>query len=117
LKQSDLENRLIGFSILISNVIESLDDSKLSSYLGNQIIRSGTSSAIHYGEVQDAESKSDFIHKLKVILKELRETFIALKIIDGKHISSNVELIKKALKENDELIAIVVSSLKTVRKK
>ncbi len=75
----DLEERLIDYAILISDLIEQLPNSKLCNHIGGQLIRSGTSPALNYGEAQSAESIIDFIHKLKIILKELRESNICLK--------------------------------------
>ena len=77
----DLEERLIEFSILIIQIVNETPSSKAGNHLAGQLVRSGTSIALNYGEAQSAESKKDFIHKMKVILKELRETFICLKII------------------------------------
>ena len=73
-KKFDLEERLIDFAIRISEVAESLPNAALGKYIKGQMIRSGTSPALNYGEAQSAESTNDFIHKLKIVLKELRET-------------------------------------------
>ena len=81
IKKYDLEERLIDFAVLISDVIDSLPKTKLGNYLSGQMIRSGTSPALHYGEAQSAESRKDFLHKMKIILKELRESFICLTIM------------------------------------
>ena len=72
-RKFDLENRLIEFTIKIINVVESLPDSKVTNYFGGQLLRSGSSPVLNYGEAQAAESRRDFIHKLKIILKELRK--------------------------------------------
>jgi len=111
----DLEDRLIDFAILIIDISESLPNTKAGNHLAGQIIRSGTSPALNYGEAQDAESNQDFIHKIKIILKELRETFVALKIINKAELYKNEDKLKITLKENDELIAIFVATVKTAR--
>jgi four helix bundle protein len=80
-RKFDLEERLIDYAILISDLIEQLPNSKLCNHIGGQLIRSGTSPALNYGEAQSAESTNDFIHKLKIILKELRESNICLKML------------------------------------
>lgn len=80
----DLEERLIDFAILISNVVEGLPNTRLGNYVAGQLVRSGCSPALNYGEAQSAESRNDFIHKMKIILKELRESFISLKIVERK---------------------------------
>ena len=74
--------------------------------MAGQLVRSGTSPILNYGEAQSAESRQDFIHKLKIILKELRETNVSLKIIKKKPLTKNVNKIEHALKECNELIAI-----------
>lgn len=80
----NIEDRLINFSVSILDLSEKLPTSYAAKHLGNQLIRSGTSPALNYGEAQAAESRKDFIHKLKVCLKELRESQISLKIISKK---------------------------------
>ena len=75
----DLEDRLIDYAILISEIVKSLPYNRLGNQIGNQLIRSGTSPALNYGEAQGAESKNDFIHKLKIALQELRESYVCLK--------------------------------------
>lgn len=78
-----------------------------------QITRSSTSPALNYGEAQSAESKKDFIHKMGICLKELRETFVCLKIIEKANLSTDLESVKRAKTEANELISIFVSSIKT----
>jgi four helix bundle protein len=108
----DLEERLISFAVNILNLAEQLPNTKTGNYIGGQIIRSGTAPALIYGEAQSAESRKDFIHKMKIALKELRETFIALKIIKRKPLVKNFEKVDNLLKECNELISIFVSSIK-----
>ena len=81
------------------------------------MIRSSTSSALNYGEARDAESKKDFIHKMKIALKELRESFINLKIIDGIKISKNREELVFLIDETNQLISIFVKSVQTAKRK
>ena len=69
----DLEERLVDFTVLILNLAEKLPKSYAGIHLSKQIIWSGTSPALQYGEAQAAESRSDFIHKMKIGLKELRD--------------------------------------------
>ena len=112
----DLEERLIDFAILVSEIIEILPNTKLTNHLGNQGIRSSTAPALVYGEVQSAESQRDFIHKMKILLKELRETRVCLKILIKKNVIAD-EVIGPVLKENNELIAIFAKSVKTAELK
>lgn len=107
-----LEDRLINFAVTVVGVVEALPNSKAGNHIGNQLIRSGTSPAPNYGEAQSAESRKDFIHKLKIALKELRETMVWLQIIARKGMTSRDET-QRAIEECNELISIFVSSTKT----
>ncbi len=107
-----LEGRLIDFAVIIVGVVEALPNSKAGNHIGGQLIRSGTSPAPNYGEAQSAESRKDFIHKMKIALKELRETMVWLQIIARKAMIPGNET-KTAIAECSELIAIFVSSTKT----
>ena len=111
----DLEERLIDFSIRISNVVDKIDNSKLGVYIGGQLIRSGTSPALNYGEAQSAESRKDFVHKMKIVLKELKESRICLKIIERKPLISNTKKLESITKETEELIAIIYKSIETAK--
>jgi four helix bundle protein len=115
-KKFDLEERLIDFASLIIVVSESLNNTPAGRHIAGQIVRSGTSPALHYGEAQSAESRADFVHKLKILLKELRETFVGLKIIKRVGLTGKKELIDKGLVECNELIAIFNKSVETARK-
>src|SRR6056297_2514435 len=112
----NLQDRLINFAVLIIEISKSLTKSYEGMHLSKQIIRSGTSPALHYGEAQSAESRKDFIHKVKWVLKELRETHANLKIIKRAELSDDFDLIDKAQKETHELISIFVVSAKTARR-
>jgi len=116
MNSTELENRLIDFSVLIIEIANELPNSKAGNHLGGQIIRSGTSPALNYGEAQSAESRRDFIHKSKIILKELRETLVNLKIIYKAKLYKTEEKKIFAMKENNELISIFVASVKTAQK-
>ena len=112
----DLENRLIDFAVRIINVIEALPTSKVGNHIGGQLLRAGTSPAPNYGEAQSAESRRDFIHKMKIALKELRETLIWLQIIERKELC-NPKQLTEIMDECDQLIAIFVSSVKTAEER
>ena len=71
---------------------------------------------MNYGEAQSAESRADFIHKMKICLKELRETIIALKITGRKPLTNNIEIVNKEIIECNELISIFVKSIQTANK-
>ena len=112
----DLENRLISFSVTVINLVESFPQDFAWKCIGEQLIRSSTSPALNYGEAQAAESKADFIHKMSICHKELRESWVALRIIKRKA-PVHIETITPVLQECNELVAIFTTSLKTVRAK
>ena len=80
-RKYDLEDRLVKFAIMILEVCDLLPNSKAGQNLEYQLSKSSTASALIYGEAQAAESRSDFLHKMKLVLKEIRETRINLRII------------------------------------
>ncbi|NTS39737.1 four helix bundle protein [Flavisolibacter sp. BT320] len=113
-KKYDLEERLIDFAADVIDISEALPRSLAGNHLGSQLLRSGTSPALHYGEAQAAESPADFIHKMKVCLKELRETYNCLRLIRKK--AWLKERMESHVKESNELVAIFVASIKTAQK-
>ena len=115
-RKFDLENRLIDFAIRISEVAESLPNTPLGKQINGQMVRSGTSPALNYGEAQSSESTKDFIHKIKIVLKELRETLVCLKIIVRKPLITPIKKLDPIIKENNELIAIFMKSVETASK-
>lgn len=112
-RKYDLEDRLINFAVQLIALAESLPTSRTGSHLANQLIRSGTSPALNYGEAQSAESRSDFIQKIKVVLKELRETSICLKIVKRTDLTESTDTLTHVHLECGELIAIFAKSLQT----
>jgi four helix bundle protein len=111
-----LEERLINFAVLIIQIANKLPNSGVGAHLSGQITRSGTSPALYYGEAQSAESKKDFIHKIQIVLKELRETLVCLKIIDRSGLLSVNSEIELAIKESNEMISIFVKSVEIAKK-
>ena len=102
----------MDFAVIIVSVIEALPNSKAGNPIANPWIRSGTFPAPNEGEAQNAESRKDFIHKMKISLKELHETMVWLKILARKRLGDCSE-IPAAISECHELIAIFVSRTKT----
>jgi len=84
MKPQELEDRLIDFAVMVIGVVEVLPNSKAGNHIAGQLVRSGTSPAPNYGEARSAESRKDFIHKMKISLKELRESVIWLKRLSEK---------------------------------
>ena len=115
MKKSELEKRLIKFSVSIIEMTKILDDNYAAQHLSRQIIRSGTSSALNYGEAQGASTKKDFIHKISIVLRELRETQINLKIIEESGLMKDENFLRSILDENSQLIAIFTKTFQTAR--
>ena len=108
----DLEERLIEYASRCIKLAEALPKAVAPKHLGGQMIRSGTAPALNYGEAQAAESRADFIHKMKICLKELRETLITIKIIK-KCSFLPTQRLEPLMTENNELISIFVKSIET----
>lgn len=100
----------------IIDAAEALPKTVASKNLSGQIVWSETSPALNYAEAQSAESKADFVHKIKICLKELRETFVCLKIIQRKGYFKETRL-EPLLNENMELVSIFVKSIQTAKSK
>ena len=98
------------------DVVEALPNSRAGNYIASQLIKSCHSPAFNYGEAQAAESRADFIHKLGVCLKELKECRTALKIIIKKEMILPVTKLQEVFKETEELIAIIAKSISTAQK-
>jgi four helix bundle protein len=102
------------FAVEIIKLAESLSKTRTGNHIAGQILRSGTSPAPNYGEAHSAESTQDFIHKMKVCLKELRETRVWLIMITKAQLKPENE-IDPLLTENVELVSIFVASIKTAK--
>ena len=89
--------------------------SRTALHVGGQLLRSGTSPLFNHGEAQGAESPNDFVHKLKVCLKELRETERALRLTARVPLVDDRSAIDLLMKEADELIRIFVTSIRTAK--
>ena len=107
-----LEERLVNFAVRIIKLASNLPRTPAGKHIAGQILRSGTSPAPNYGEARGAESHADFVHKLRVVLKELNETRIWLRMIERSDML-RAELIIDIIGENTELCRIFTSSLKT----
>ena len=108
----DLEERLINFAVRVINLCANLPKTPAGKHVAGQILRSGTSPAPNYGEARGAESQADFIHKLRIVLKELNETSVWLRIIERSHLLRK-ELLEDLVGENRELCRIFSASLRT----
>jgi four helix bundle protein len=113
----DLEDRLIDFAVRIIRLADSLPNTRVGNHIAGQLVRCGTSPAPNYGEAQSAESPADFIHKLKVCLKELREIRVWLLMIARSNLTRATSELESLIQENNELISIFVSSVRTAKQK
>jgi four helix bundle protein len=116
-RKYDIEERLIQFAVEIIRSTEKLPNTKAAIYLGGQLLRSGVSPCLNYGEARSAESKNDFLHKMKVCLKELRESYNCLRILQRSKVSSLDAELQLLIKECNELISIFVRSIETATKR
>ena len=113
-KSDQLEKRLISFAAAIVSLSSKLPRTPQGRHICGQILRSGTAAAANYGEARGAESRADFIHKLKVVFKELNETTIWLEVIAQTSLLS-AETTAAIIAENRELCRIIAASIKTAR--
>ena len=112
----DLEERLVDFSCRIIEVVEALPSTRAGNYIAAQLIRCGLAPALLYGEAQGAESRPDFIHKMRICLKELKETRVCLKVICKANMITPKERLDNIKSENEQLISIIAKSIDTARK-
>ena len=115
-KNYDIEERLVVYSCRMIDVVEALPKTRTGNYIAGQLIKSCISPTFNYGEVQAAESRNDFIHKMGIVLKELKECRTALKIIRIKELIKPVKKMDQIYKETEELIAIIAKSIGTAEK-
>ena len=103
MKKYDLENRFVAFAAKTTSLTRSFSNDFASQYYGNQLLRSGASAALNFGEAQGIRTNKDYIHKVSITLKELKETRVNFKIL--KHVQiGDLKLIEELLIEVEELI-------------
>jgi four helix bundle protein len=110
----DPQSRADDFAVRIVRLSARLPKTAAGRHIATQILRSGTSPAPNYGEARGGESEADLVHKLRIVLKELNETSIWLRVIERSQLMKK-ELVAHLVKENSELCKIFTASLKTVR--
>jgi four helix bundle protein len=115
-RKYDLEERLMEFAAVVIDVSERLPNTRAGNHLAGQLLRAGTSPYGNHGEAQTPESAEDFIHKMKICLKELRETRRWLRLIDRKHWLGKDEQLAFVLREGEELIRIFNASIQTAQR-
>ncbi len=109
----DLEERLLEFAARIIRATESVADSTAGTHVSRQVLRSGTAPMAHHGKAQAAESRKDFIPKMKLALKELKETFRWLSLAHRVPLIEKPPLLQPLIQETDELIRIFAKSIQT----
>ena len=115
-KKYDLEGRLLEYSASIVRLIEQLANNRAGNHVAGQLLRSGTAALPNHGEAQAAESSADFIHKMKICLKELRESYRWLLLVRRVPLVENKADVDIIICETDELIRIFVKSIQTAQK-
>lgn len=111
----DLEERLLEYAANIVRITEMIRRTPAGTHVANQILRSGTSPLPNHGEAQAAESTADFVHKMSVCLKELRETRRWLRLIGCVPLVRSPSSVDPLLQETEELIKIFYSSIVTAK--
>jgi len=111
----DLEDRLLEFSVRIIRLVDSLPNTRAANHIAGQLLRCGTSPYGNHGEVEAAESRKDFVHKLKVCLKELKETRRWLRLLAKSSMLPETKM-HPILNETEELIRIFFSSIRTAER-
>lgn len=116
LQADQLEDRLIDFAVRVTKLSDALPTTGASKHIGNQLLRSGTSPAPNYAEARGAESSKDFVHTLKIAVKELNETSVWLRMIHRAELVRE-ELLADLIDENQQLSRILNASIRTVKSK
>ncbi len=109
----DLEDRLLDLAVRIIRVSESMKRTRAGFHVADQLLRSGTSPSGHHGEAESAESRADFVHKLRICAKELRESRRWLRLVERAELVAKPQLLTGILAEADELIRIFAASIRT----
>lgn len=113
----DLEERLLEFSVRTIRLCRNVENSQAGNHVSKQLLRSSTSPLANHGEAQGAESAKDFVHKLGISVKELRETLRWLKLVKRVPLVEKPDLLDDLMDETDQLIRIFVASIKTAKSK
>lgn len=116
-RKFDLEERLLDYTAAIVRFTESIRRTPAGIHVAGQLLRSGTSPLPNHGEAEAAKSPADFIHKMSICLKELRETRRWLRLVQRVPLVSSADALASLLQENDELIRIFYTGIGTARKR
>ena len=116
MKSAELQEKLIDYAVSVNWLAPKIKCNDMGKHLRSQLVRSASSPALNYAEALAAESKKDFIHKNKIVLKELRESHVCLKILANAQLLPDIPLKSQILDQTNELISIFVATLKTAQK-
>jgi four helix bundle protein len=108
----DLEERLLEYAARVIRLVEQLPNNRTGNHVAGQLLRSGTSPLPNHGEAQAAESRRDFIHKMKICHKELRESRRWLRLVQRVPLLAP-KLVQPLVDETEELVRIFAASLRT----
>jgi len=111
----DLDDRLLDYAARIVRLAESLPKTRSGNHIAGQLLRSGTSALANHAEAQAAESKSDFLHKMRICLKELRESYRWLLLCKTVPLIKPASKFDPIVKETDELAAIFFTSIRSAK--
>lgn len=115
-RKYDLDDRLLEYAAGIVRLVEEMDNTRAGNHVGRQLLRSGTSPLFNHGEAEAAESPRDFVHKMGVCLKELRESKRALRLAQKVPLIRPPSKMAPLLDETEELIKIFFASIRTAQK-
>ena len=115
MKGDDILERLLDFAARVGTVVDALPDTRLGRHIAGQLVRSGTSPAPNYDEGRAAESVDDFCHKLSVALKEMRESYVWLRMIVKANLLPD-RLLNDLTDEADQLRRILAQSIVTAKR-
>jgi four helix bundle protein len=110
-----LEQRLLEFAARVVRLVDALPNTRAGNHIGGQLLRCGTSPLANHGELESAESRNGFVHKLRICLKELRESSRWLRLLERALLIS-ADKLQPLAAENEELIRIFASSVRTAEK-
>jgi four helix bundle protein len=113
-ERRDLAERLLEFAVRAGKLVDALPDTRLGRHVAGQLVRCATSPAPNYEEACGAESKRDFIHKLGICLKELRESRCSLRLIVRAELLTESRMGER-LDESDQLCKIIGKSVVTAK--
>ena len=112
----DLKDRFKQFALRIIRLCQSLPSDKIAAVIGGQLLRAGTSVGANYRAACRAKSTADFIHKLQIVEEELDESLYWMELLIEAKIMAE-HLLKDLMTEGNELLSIIISSIKTTKSK